>query len=104
MRKAKSIELHARRRSSERFGLTVGKKRYAEMNAICSSGNYVCFLERQSCTKSKAIIMYDGEYIPVIYDKKRKQIITVLTLDMLSEKEMATLKEAIEQNGMEQIK
>lgn len=48
--------------------------------------------------------MYDGEYIPVIYDKKRKQIITVLTLDMLSEKEMATLKEAIEQNGMEQIK
>lgn len=100
--KSKCNELHARRRAAERFGLNISQRQYEEMNRICSRGDYVCFLERQSNTRSKAVIMYREEYIPVIYDRNRKQVITVLSLNMLTEKETETLNNAIEYKQLKQ--
>ena len=65
------------------------------MSQICSHGKYFCFLEKQSLARSKAVIRYQDEYIPIVYDKNRKQIITVLSIDMLSNSEKAILQKAI---------
>lgn len=46
--------------------------------------------------------MYREEYIPVIYDRNRKQVITVLSLNMLTEKETETLNNAIEYKQLKQ--
>ena len=69
------------------------------MNQLCNDGDYFCFLEKQSLTRSKAIIYFNNEYIPVIYDKKHKQIVTVLSISMLSDKELAVLKQEIERQA-----
>ena len=69
------------------------------MNQLCTDGEYFCFLEKQSLTRSKAIIYFNNEYIPVIYDKKHKQIVTVLSISMLSDKERAVLKQEIERQA-----
>ena len=67
------------------------------MSQICSHGKYFCFLEKQSLARSKAVIRYQDEYIPIVYDKNRKQIITVLSIDMLTKSEKAILQKAINQ-------
>ena len=97
--KNKNLEIHTRRRTQERIGFVPSRRQYQQMNQICSDGNFVCFLEKQSLTRSKAIIYFNNEYIPVIYDKKHKQIVTVLSVYMLSDKERALLQQAIERQA-----
>ena len=95
--KCKNLELHTKRRTLERVGIAISKKQYKEMSQICSHGKYFCFLEKQSLARSKAVIRYQDEYIPIVYDKNRKQIITVLSIDMLTKSEKAILQKAINQ-------
>ena len=97
--KNKTLEIHTRRRTLERIGFVPSRQQYREMNQICSDGNYFCFLEKQSLTRSKAIIYFNNEYIPVIFDKKHNQIVTVLSVSMLSDKERALFKQAIERQA-----
>ena len=94
--KSSSMQLHAQRRANERFGFVPSRKQYAEMCRMCSSGEYFCYLERQSSNRSKAVILFEGMLIPVIYDKKRKQIATVLSQSMLSPDEVSIVQQEIE--------
>ncbi|MBR5710865.1 MAG: hypothetical protein IKX40_08915 [Thermoguttaceae bacterium] len=95
--KCKNLELHTKRRTLERVGIAISKKQYKEMSQICSHGKYFCFLKKQSLARSKAVIRYQDEFIPIVYDKNRKQIITVLSIDMLTKSEKAILQKAINQ-------
>lgn len=97
--KNKTLEIHTRRRTLERIGFIPSRRQYQQMNQICSDGDFFCFLEKQSLTRSKAIIYFNNEYIPVIFDKKHNQIVTVLSVSMLSDKERASLKQAIERQA-----
>lgn len=97
--KTKTLEIHTRRRTLERIGFVPSRKQYQQMNQLCTDGEYFCFLEKQSLTRSKAIIYFNNEYIPVIYDKKHKQIVTVLSITMLSDNERAALKQEIERQA-----
>lgn len=63
---------------------------------MCRDGEYFCFLERQSLTRSKAVLLFDDMLIPVIYDKKSKQIVTVLAQSMLSPKEVEIVQREID--------
>lgn len=63
---------------------------------MCREGKYFCFLERQSNSRSKAVLLFDDTLIPVIYDKRSKQIVTVLSQSMLSPKEVAIVQEEID--------
>lgn len=63
---------------------------------MCQRGEYFCFLEKQSLTRSKAVLLYEDTLIPVIYDKKNKQIVTVLAQSMLSPKEMELVQQEID--------
>ena len=66
------------------------------MNKLCREGKYFCFLERQSLARSKAVLLFNDVLIPVIYDKRSKQIVTVLSQSMLSPKEAAIVQEEID--------
>ena len=95
--KKKSLLLHVKRRVSERYGITFGKQAAVEMAALCRCGKYFCHLGLQSLTRSKIVLQYAGHLIPVIYDKKRHCLITVLTMDMLSSREQKIVQLAVAQ-------
>ena len=63
---------------------------------MCQRGDYFCFLEKQSLTRSKAVLLVDDTLIPVIYDKKNKQIVTVLAQSMLSPEEAQIVQDEID--------
>lgn len=94
--KNKSLEVHTKRRSLERFGFLPSKRQYLEMSKCCFGGGYFCLLEKQSLSRKKVVIYFNDEYIPVIYDSNRKLIVTVLSLSMLSPSEMEKLQIAID--------
>ena len=48
-------------------------------------------LKQNNLTRSKIVVKYRNDLIPLIYDKKRHCVITVLTWDMLSASEQAMI-------------
>ncbi len=94
MNKTKTLCQHTKKRLAQRFGLHFSDEKIREMALICKAGHYVCALEKQSLTRTKAVIYYKETLFPVIYDKKRKCIITVLEMEMLSQNERTRVDEA----------
>lgn len=93
-KKAASLILHAQRRVLERYGCWPEKRVIEELAAMCRRGEFFCHLGRQSLTRSKIVVKQNGRLIPLIYDKKRHCVITVLTMEMLSADEQALVAEA----------
>ena len=89
--KKKALFIHTSRRLSERFGVKFNSQQIKDMAAMCKARHYICHLGHESLMKSKMVIKFNNQIIPVIYDKKRHCIITVLTVDMLSKKEQEQL-------------
>ena len=85
--KEKSLMTHTRQRLRERYGCRMDKNGIRELAEQCRCGKFLCHLGRQSNTRSKIVVMSGGRPIPLIYDKKRHCIVTVLTLEMLSRRE-----------------
>lgn len=94
--KKKTLNKHTKRRIFERFGRTFNNQEIKDMAMICKNQKYILHLGHQSLNKSKIIIKFKNEIFPVIYDKKRHCIITVLTLNMLSNEEKDLLKQQLE--------
>ncbi len=92
--KKKTLCQHTKKRLAQRFGLHFNDEKIREMALICRAGHYVCALEKQSLTRTKAVIYYKETLFPVIYDKKRKCIITVLEMEMLSQEERNRVEDA----------
>ncbi|MBQ2821388.1 MAG: hypothetical protein IJF17_07375 [Thermoguttaceae bacterium] len=85
--KKKSLLKHSQRRFRERYALVLNRNDLNALANICRKGEYFCFLESQSLTRKKAVVFYKGEYFPVIYHNEFKSIVTVLTFDMLNQRE-----------------
>ena len=83
---------HTRKRLIERYGKLFDECAIKELGAMCRSGNHFCHLGKQSLSRSKIVLKYHNELYPVIYDKKRHCIITVLTIEMLSSSEKECLQ------------
>ena len=94
MNKTKTLCQHTKRRLAQRYGLHFSDEKIREMALICRAGHYVCALEKQSLTRTKAVIYYKDMLFPVIYDKNRKCIVTVLEMEMLSQNERSRVEEA----------
>lgn len=95
MNKKKSLLKHAQKRTFERYGLTLNHQQIKDMGFMCKNNNYICHLGKQSLTRSKIVIKYQNNIYPVIYDKTRHCIITVLTYDMLSLKEKNNVENSL---------
>jgi hypothetical protein len=75
--KAEAERIHLRRRALERYGRRFGPRTLAEWVQQIRSGRAV-FLWRTSGTRTCWAVRYDGQWLPVVYNKTTGQIITVL--------------------------
>ena len=93
-KKAASLMIHTQRRLLEQYGCWLEKRAVEELAAMCRRGEFFCHLGRQSLTRSKIVVKKNGRLFPLIYDKKRHCVITVLTMEMLSASEQAAVMAA----------
>ena len=92
--KTKSLMIHTQRRILQRYGCWLEKSAVEALAEICRKNEFFCHLRRQSLTKSRIVVKRNGHLIPLIYDKKRHCIVTVLTMDMLSADERVMVERA----------
>ncbi len=84
---------HTQFRMEQRYGYWMRKNAILKMAELCRCGRYCCHLGEQR-TRAKIVIRYKHMLIPLIYDKKLDCIITVLTMNMLSDRERAMVEAA----------
>lgn len=77
--KAKAQVRHASRRAEQRFGVTIDQHEWVRQIRT----GLAEFIDRQSCRVSRWWILHEGQRIPVVYDKQRGVIVTVLTPEMI---------------------
>lgn len=75
--KAKCQEKHARSRALERYALDLSGEDLLDMVAQIQDGRGT-FIMRQSHRVSLFAVTVRGELVPVVYDRNRKTIVTVL--------------------------
>ena len=68
---------HAKRRAAERFGIELNKDLRKRIIRMIQTGR-AQFVERYSHRRSRFIFKVDGVKMPVIYDKVRHTLATVL--------------------------
>lgn len=85
MSKKRSLRKHAKRRLVERTGYMMGYERLESFVKMIQAGK-ADFIDRQSNNKTRWFVPCGEKRIAVVYDKKRKQIVTVLTEDMILER------------------
>jgi len=75
--KLESERIHAKQRFLERYGLDFNRhvRREFERLIICNQGYLV---EKQSNRITVYDVIYEGKVYRVVYDKKRKTIVTAL--------------------------
>lgn len=85
--KARNQNYHAKLRALQRFGVALNNDDLGRMAEVYRHDPSTTILYKQSNTRIKAIITYRGEAYPIIYDKTRHQLATVLTPDYLNKRE-----------------
>lgn len=78
--------LHANRRCRERYGFSLNDARHRTICAMIHEGSRECvFLERQSLRISLFAVFLEEAWLPVVYDRVRKTVVTVLPDVVLNE-------------------
>lgn len=75
--KAKTQKRHAKTRMLQRYGIGLTEELYADLVNQIVTGR-ASFIERQSVRVSKFWVRCGTQMIPVVYDRHRKTIVTVL--------------------------
>lgn len=75
--KAKTQKRHAKTRMLQRYGIGLTDEIYADFIHQINTGRAI-FIERQSVRVSKFWVRFETQMIPVVYDRHRKTIVTVL--------------------------
>lgn len=83
--KAKAQKSHAKRRASERLGVELNKEGYRALVAQIRDGR-AKFLERQSLRVSLFAVDVAGSPAVAVYDRQRKTIATLLTMEMFNQR------------------
>lgn len=78
--KASDQRLHANLRCKERFGFTLGRKGMRAIVEMIAQGKAE-FVDRQSNRVTRWKVRFGGVEMIAVYDKKRKQLATVLPVD-----------------------
>lgn len=81
--KTRSLRVHTKRRMSERFGKQINRRDIQAMvRAIQTfAGSNVQsakFVDRQSNRVTRWFVKHDGSWLPVVYDRNRRTIVTIL--------------------------
>lgn len=84
--KRSSERHHAKRRARERFGVLLGKRLRREIIATIQSGAGR-FYDRQSCRISRFLFDICGREAIVVYDRARKEIVTVFPYEYILKEE-----------------
>lgn len=77
VRKALAQRLHAKKRASQRFGLALTTADLRQIAESIRRGNSTP-IERQSNRVTLHRVEFKGEQYRVVYDRKRKEIVTFL--------------------------
>ncbi len=75
--KATNQKRHAKRRAAERYGVDLHQDAYLQMIRAIQAGN-AKLIKRQSVRCAIYEVSHKGQKLPVVYDRKRKTIVTVL--------------------------
>lgn len=89
MSKKKNQRYHAKVRMLQHYGKQITNYDLDRMAEIYKYSSDTVILVKQSNRIRKALIWYQGEAYPVIYDKIRKQIVTVLKVEYLTPQQRA---------------
>lgn len=80
MSKAKAQRRHAARRAQQRLGIALGPQRMAELVRMIQAGEMELH-SKQSNRVTRFLHTIDDERCMVIYDRKRKNIVTIWKVD-----------------------
>ena len=82
LNKTKCQRAHAKRRANQRYGLSLNRDKLNAMVRLIQEGKCT-FIERQSNRVTVFSLLFEGLTFPVVYDKQRKTIVTVLPPEAL---------------------
>ena len=85
--KEKNQRYHSKIRALQHFGQQLTNLDLEKMAEIYRHSFDTRLLKKQTCRLVKAVITYNNNVYPIIYDKKRHQIVTILKPDYLNERE-----------------
>ena len=88
MSKEKNQRYHAKVRMLQHYGKQITNYDLQRMAEIYRHSPDTVILTKQSHRVRKALIWYQGEVYPIIYDKVRKQIVTVLKVEYLTDAQL----------------
>lgn len=83
MSKAKNQRYHAKVRALQRYAVKLTNYDLDRMAEIYRHSSDTIKLYKQSNRVTKALITYNGVVYPIIYDRHRKQIVTILKPEYL---------------------
>jgi hypothetical protein len=84
-KKENAQRLHAGLRAGVRYGVTISPQENELLAKRIQTRDEVEFLERQSKRVTVWLVKHEGKEIPVVYDKQRKTIVTVLPPEYLAD-------------------
>ena len=77
--KRKTLQVHAKRRMYARYGIVLTQQAKEEVVKAIQAGDGVAtFIEKQSIRVSVWDVPLEGQVVRVVYDKQRKEVVTVL--------------------------
>lgn len=85
--KAQNQQSHTKLRARQRFGVWITNADLDRMAEVYRYSLDTKVLTKQSNRRVKAIITYKGEAFPIIYDKVRHQLATILSPEYLNTNE-----------------
>lgn len=88
MSKEKNQRYHAKVRMLQHYGKQITNYDLQRMAEIYRHSPDTVILTKQSHRVRKALIWYQGEAYPIIYDKVRKQIVTALKVEYLTDAQL----------------
>jgi hypothetical protein len=97
-KKENAQRLHAGLRAGVRYGVTISPQENELLAERIQKRDEVEFLERQSKRVTVWLVKHEGKEIPVVYDKQRKTIVTVLPPSYLEDIQRARQRAEGESN------
>lgn len=82
------MKIHAKNRIALRFNTVLSDQDIDNIITLYQDNRKSIKLGKLTNRLSKGIVWYQDKWIPIVYDKDRKEICTILSLDMLDKTEL----------------